>query len=168
MDSAVAIAGIALTGSLVTPVVMSLLARAERRQQRAEAREDARLAQESATQAATAVGRVALQAEDAARLLVINNQAVAANAESQGAKLDALNKLGNETHKLVNSNMTAQMQSEYDASVLLLASLKEIVALKRKSSAPEEPSEAALSVIADTEARVADLRARLDDRAKAA
>lgn len=65
-------------------------------------------------------------------------------------------------HVLVNSNMTASMQAELDATVRELAMMHEVVDLKRKAG--HEPTAAALIAIDATEAKVTELKAALDDR----
>jgi len=76
-------------------------------------------------------------------------------ANQMNGKLDLI-------HTLVNSNMTAAMQAEYDATVRLLAMMKELVAVKE--AVGHKPSAVATKAIADTEDRVQELRAALNDR----
>ena len=97
------------------------------------------------------------QAQVAAKLLVINNEAVASTAAVTQSKLDVI-------HTLVNSNMTAAMQAELDATVRELAMMNEVIALNR--AAGREPSKEALGAIVDTGAKIAELRAALADRLK--
>ena len=68
----------------------------------------------------------------------------------------------NEIHVLVNSNMTASMQAELDATQRELAMMHEVIDLKRVNG--HEPTPVALEAIIFTEAKIADLRARLNDR----
>lgn len=67
-------------------------------------------------------------------------------------------------HTLVNSNMTAHMQAELDATVRELTMMREVARLH--SDAGRDPSEETVSAIQLTEARVAELRAVLGDRFK--
>jgi hypothetical protein len=72
----------------------------------------------------------------------------------------------NTIHTLVNSNMTASMQAELDATVRELAMMHEVIDLKRING--HDPTPAALEAVAFTEGKIADLRARLNDRLVAA
>jgi hypothetical protein len=65
-------------------------------------------------------------------------------------------------HSLVNSNMTAHMQSELEATVRELAMMREVARLH--SEAGRDPTEETRSAIDLTQARVAELRAVLGDR----
>jgi hypothetical protein len=68
-------------------------------------------------------------------------------------------------HTLVNSNMTAAMQAELDATIRELAMMQEVIDIKR--SVGQEPSPASLAALQRTEERVGELRATLQDRFKA-
>jgi hypothetical protein len=70
-----------------------------------------------------------------------------------------------EIHTLVNSNLTGQMNDTLDATVRDLASLKLVVELRRQDGV--EPTPEAAQVIEATEGRIAELRAKLRDRAAA-
>jgi hypothetical protein len=70
-------------------------------------------------------------------------------------KLDAI-------HTLVNSNMTAAMQAEFDSVQRELVLLKEVFALRR--GAGIEMTTDAEAALKTTEARIADLRAALMQR----
>jgi hypothetical protein len=100
---------------------------------------------------------VAAQAAEAASLLLAENKKVAKTAEVTNGKLDVI-------HILVNSNMTAAMQSELDATRREVVGLKEIVRLNQQIG--QEPSQEALLAITDTEEKVAKLEAELRDRLK--
>jgi hypothetical protein len=71
----------------------------------------------------------------------------------------------NTIHTLVNSNMTASMQAELDATKRELAMMHEVIDLKKRAG--HDPTPGALEAITFTEGQIADLRARLDDRLKA-
>ena len=102
---------------------------------------------ELAARAARAQHDLSEQAAEAARMLMDTN-----------GKLDVI-------HTLVNSNMTAAMQSEYAAVVRELAVMREIMELKKANGL--EPSTAVLTAIAATEIKLNELRAALEDRAEA-
>jgi len=119
----------------------------------------ARAAEQTATDLIASQKRIADQAAEAARLLLDANERVAKTAQVTNGKLDVI-------HTLVNSNMTAAMQAEYDATVRELAMMREVLALKEAAGgSPGPESEAA---IAATEAKLAQLAAALEDRAQAA
>lgn len=65
-------------------------------------------------------------------------------------------------HTLVNSNMTAHMQSELEATVRELAMMREVARLHEEAG--RDPTEETRSAMDLTRARVAELRAVLDDR----
>lgn len=65
-------------------------------------------------------------------------------------------------HGLVNSNMTAALESERDAVMRELATMREIVAMR--SAAGTEPSVDTLSTIRVTELRILELKSALADR----
>lgn len=67
-------------------------------------------------------------------------------------------------HTLVNSNMTAAMQAELDATVRELALMREVIALKSEHG--RDPSADALAAIESTTKKIAELRAVLADRAQ--
>lgn len=103
--------------------------------------------------------KVAAQAAEAARLLLASNERVARTAEFTNGKLDVI-------HTLVNSNFTAAMQAEYDATIALLTTMQEIVELKRKAG--DEPSPETIAAIEATKAKIAKLRIALDERLRQA
>lgn len=83
-------------------------------------------------------------------------------------KLNTLQVSADQIHLLVNSNMTARMQAELDATVRELVALREIAELKRAAgmvSAPEAERAIAYTVIKIAEMRAA-LRDRLDAQAR--
>jgi hypothetical protein len=67
-------------------------------------------------------------------------------------------------HALVNSNMTAHMQSELEATVRELAMMREVSRLH--DDAGRAPTSETIQAIEMTEAKVAELRAVLEDRFK--
>jgi hypothetical protein len=119
----------------------------------------ARAAERTAVDLIASQKRIADQAAEAAALLLAANERVARTAQVTNGKLDVI-------HTLVNSNMTAAMQSEYDATVRELAMMREVLELKE--AAGREPGREAQAAIAATEARLAELAAALEDRAQGA
>lgn len=65
-------------------------------------------------------------------------------------------------HTLVNSNMTAHMQSELEATVRELAMMREVARLHEEAG--RDPTEETRSAMDLTRERVAELRAVLGDR----
>jgi hypothetical protein len=100
---------------------------------------------------------VAARAAEAARLLLAANERVAETAAVTNGKLDVI-------HTLVNSNMTAAMQSEFDATTRELAMMREVIRLNKVAGT--EPSVDALAAVTATEAKIAELDNQLVDRRK--
>lgn len=100
---------------------------------------------------------VAAQAAEAASLLLDANERVAETAAVTNGKLDVI-------HTLVNSNMTAAMQAELDATVRELAMMHEVIDMKRAAGA--EPSVAALAAVEATATKIDELQVTLADRLK--
>jgi hypothetical protein len=170
---------VAFSGTL-SPVLLSYLTNRNRRAERkedydrqdavaAQAAEAARLlaeqqtdiarkVRENAVMASRATEEVAAKADEAARLLLDENRKVADRADQTIEKLDII-------HTLVNSNMTAAMKAEMDATVRELALMREIVAMKKTSG--QEPSVETLAAIEATGAKIAELSASLSDRIEA-
>lgn len=65
-------------------------------------------------------------------------------------------------HALVNSNLTASMRSELEATVRDVASMREVIALRR--AAGHEPSQEAIAAVEATDNRIYELRASLTDK----
>lgn len=153
---------VAIGASITAPLILARQAEKMRRQDR-EAdwdRQDevARRAANATATVAASQKRIADQAAKAAEALLEANAKVAATADETNGKLDVI-------HALVNSQMTAAMQSEYDATVRELAMMQEVIGLRR--AAGHEPSQEALLAAEATQAKIAELAARLEDRAKA-
>jgi hypothetical protein len=166
IDSGVEIALIVAVSSAISPLILSILSNRSRRAEKLEdyARQDA----------------VAAKAEEAAKLLLERQKATASDAATVARKLlDANDRVADaaqvavETaqvtntkldliHTLVNSNMTAAMQSEFDAVVRELAMMREVITLNR--AAGREPSLDTLAAIKSTEDKITELRAALADR----
>ena len=98
---------------------------------------------------------VRMQAQEAAKLLLEENKKVAAAAVLTNGKLDII-------HTLVNSNMTAAMQSELDATIRELAMMKEVIGLKE--AAGHSPSPDTLGAVKFTDKKIKELQAGLSDR----
>lgn len=156
---------VALIVSLVAPAVMavltSILTTRNRRLEKAEdyARQDA-VAAQAAEAAQLLVKRqdaAAAKAAEAATLLVASNERVAKTSAETISKLDVI-------HALVNSNMTAAMQSEHDATVRELAMMMEVIELKR--AAGREPSVEAIAAIESTRRKIVELDNILLDRSR--
>jgi len=137
------IALIVAVTSMVSPLLLAALTNRHRHKEKLEdyARQD----------------EVAAKAAEAARLLLAANERVAETAKVTNGKLDVI-------HTLVNSNMTAAMQAELDATIREHAMMIEVVALKQ--SAGHEPSVTSLAAIEATERKIAELQAALRDRLK--
>lgn len=131
--------------------------------ERAEARQDkvAARAEEAARRLLTRTDQVAAQAAQAADKIVAANMtttdAVIETTSVTNAKLDQI-------HTLVNSNMTAAMQSELDATKRELAMMNEVIDLKKAAGRP--PTQDVLSTLEITKAKISELEAQLADRLK--
>jgi hypothetical protein len=164
---------IALFASITAPLILTMRTERMHREDRiadyarqdekdritkAAADEVAKKAEQAATDLAASQKAIADQAAEAATLLLANNERVAETQKETNGKLDVI-------HTLVNSNMTAAMQSELDATVRELAMMQEVMELKR--TAGQEPSPETLTAVGATTTKIAELQATLADRAKA-
>ncbi len=142
---------LALIVSVIAPLIVSLTTNSSRRADKAQdwARQDA----------------VAQQAAEAAKLLLSANERVASSTAAIVSTAVATNSKLDVIHALVNSNMTAAMQDSLDSSLRELATLRELVELRRSTSG--EPSMETTSAIALAEAKINELRTTLEDRKKA-
>lgn len=150
---------LAIFASISAPLLLLYLTARQRRVEKAEdyRRQDevARVAEERAAKATLAATEVATQAREAARLLLDVNDRVAKTAKGVDAKLDVI-------HTLVNSNLTAALQAEYDALATSHALMGELIALRRENGT--EPTDAFLAALAETSARMVELGEILADR----
>lgn len=129
--------------SVSTTVQMILTSRGKRKEKEQDyAREDA----------------VASRAAEAARLLAVNTEKVAETAQKTSDKLDVI-------HGLVNSNMTAAIQAELDATAREAAMIQEVIDLKRASGI--EPAIEALAALDSARKKIAELTTGLAGRASA-
>ncbi len=135
----------------------------------AQAAEAARLLQDKQNETAAAAERaridlaesqkvIADQAAQAASLLLANNELVAQTSAGIATQLGVI-------HGLVNSDMTKAMQAEYNATEALLVIQEELIDIKR--AAGQEPTETILAAVATTRAKLHELAASLEDRARA-
>ncbi len=145
--------------SILTPIVVGSFQYLIRRKEllHAEERQDAVAVQaaEAARLLAERQDQAADKAAEAAELLLAANERVAQTAQSTNDKLDTI-------HTLVNSNMTAALQAEFDATVREEAMMQEVIELKR--AAGREPSETAQAALITTRAKIAELSANLTTR----
>jgi hypothetical protein len=148
--------------AVCSPIGPALVAWVQSRNRRAEkkqdyAREDA-VAKQAAEAARLLVERqdaIAARATETAKLLATNTAAVAESAQRTSDKLDVI-------HVLVNSNMTAAMQAEFDATTREAAMIQEVMDLKR--AAGTAPTVEALAALESARAKIAQLGATLADR----
>lgn len=80
-------------------------------------------------------------------------------------RLDAIDRQLHQIHTLVNSNLSASMRAELEATIRDAASMREVIELKR--SVGRAPSAEATQAVEATDARIAELRAALRDRMQA-
>jgi hypothetical protein len=109
-----------------------------------------------AQQQQTARDLAAAHADANCRTDEVARTAARTNASVNG-KLDII-------HQLVNSSMSAAMQSELDALETSLVMMKEVIDLKR--TAGHEPTEEAIAAVQAAEAKIREARANIDDRLK--
>lgn len=153
---------VAVVVSVLSPcvlaVVMRLLNRSEKREDWA--RQDAVAAQAAEVAALLLAQQQATTAEtrQASERLLAANERVAEATSEQSDKLDVI-------HGLVNSQMTAAIQSELAATERDLSSLREIVELNK--AAGRAPSPQALADIAATVSRIEELKIKVEDREEA-
>jgi hypothetical protein len=136
------VAGV-LFASVTAPLVLALVTGRQHRRDKEQdyARQDA----------------VAAQAAEAARLLLESNEKAAEGVSETNQKLDVI-------HTLVNSNMTAAMESELGALTRELAMMREVIGLKE--AAGRKPTPEALKEIERGRDKIAEVQAMLEDRRK--
>ncbi len=143
---------VALLVSVVAPTILALITNRSRRADKAQdwARIDAVAAQAKADAVVAREGQ-----EKAAQLLAENNKIVAETARDTTERLTVI-------HTLVNSNMTAAMQENLDATVRERVALKaqEAMLISFQHMVPPELSAA----IALAEAKISELTIQLNDR----
>lgn len=145
---------LALITAVVAPTILAVIQQWFKRQDKKQDwdRQDevARQAKEAADKVAAKVEEVAVKADAVALDLKGTNDRVI-------GKLDVI-------HTLVNSNMTAAMQAEFDATTRELAMMHEVVELKKVQG--HEPSVKTLAAIDSTNSRLSELGTALADRLK--
>jgi hypothetical protein len=97
--------------------------------------------------------------DEVARLTAQQAEGTAARLDDTNSKLDVI-------HGLVNSTLSAALQSELDALVTSLAMMREVMDLKK--SGGREPAEEAVIALQATEAKIAELKVTLADRLRQA
>jgi ABC-type multidrug transport system fused ATPase/permease subunit len=153
--------------AMLSPVLMAWMTNRNRRQEKQEdytrqdqvaatAAESARRLDDNQAKAQEALRIVAAKAEETARLLKENNKAQADAAVVTQGQLKQI-------HTLVNSNMTAAMQGQYDATERELTMMLEVIALKK--AAGHEPNIETLALVEATKGKISQLSAAITDRA---
>jgi len=104
---------------------------------------------------AKAAADAAAAAHKAATVIQEHTAVTVVKLNDANEKLDVI-------HGLVNSNMSAAMQSELDALVTSLAMMREVIDLKR--SGGSEPTEESLIALRDTEAKISELKTTVAER----
>jgi Na+-transporting NADH:ubiquinone oxidoreductase subunit NqrC len=112
-------------------------------------------------QVAARVEAVAEKAAEVGDQVANRVEAVASKAaEVAAANTSRLDQI----HTLVNSNLTAALQRELDATVVMQVALREVVALKRERGL--EPDPESLAVLEDTRRRIEQLTRELEYKVK--
>src|SRR5688572_18678682 len=97
--------------------------------------------------------RIDIKRQDLVSIQVVNA------SDITNEKLDTI-------HILVNSNMTAAMQAELDATVRELAMMREVISLNK--AAGRKPSAEAIAALEMTQEKINELRSQLEDRGRQA
>lgn len=97
------------------------------------------------------------KANEVADRLLASNKEVAETAALTNGKLDVI-------HVLVNSNMTAAMRAELDATIRELALMRQIVERDKTDGRPVLPE--ALAALKSTQLKINELNSTLNDRLK--
>lgn len=150
---AVAIASIALVGTVVGPLLLTYLTGRQRHRDKEQdwARQDTVAARLEKRQDATAA-----KTAEVARLLVQTDQRATRTAEGIDGQLRQI-------HGLVNANLSKAIADQLEATEQQLVLLREVGELHR--SAGREPSPDALAAIKRIDEKVSRLRAQVADRA---
>jgi hypothetical protein len=170
VDSAITVAvvggGIVLVGGWLARRSDAKTRREEKKADWAR-QDEVALRAENAAELVTQTAKLLRERQDAsdvadaetARLLLEQNELVAQTSRETHEKLEVI-------RVDVNSNMTAAMQAELDATVRELALMNVVLGLRK--TAGDEPDQEALVAIKATEERIAELRAKLNDRLSSA
>lgn len=148
MSDLVILIGFIVVGVL-SPVVLAVMSNKFRL---ADRREEWVRQDRQAETAERHVARVAQNTEDAARLLAMHNQLTAEATAETHSQLSVI-------HGLVNSAMTASMQSELDATTVSLTLLKRLLAREG-----DEPSAHDLATVEATQQKLDELTTKLQRR----
>lgn len=150
---------LAVVAAVVGPLLLAHLQGRQRMQEKMEdwRRQDvvAERAAEVAQKLLTKQEETAAKTREAASLLVKNNEVVAKTARVTNEKLDVI-------HTLVNSNMTAALQAELDATRAQTVLMRELISFKVAQG--QEPSKDASAALQLLEEKVQKLAANLADR----
>jgi hypothetical protein len=161
MDNGVQIALIVAFAGVVGPSVLAVITNRAHRREKAEdnARQDRleEAAHKREVEREERLRAVATQAEEAARLLLEDNATRAAVLASAD---QVVNGKLNQIHELVNSTLSAAMTSEHTALRAQLVALRRVVSMQS-----DKPSQEELDEITEVERRIAELGAKLRDRA---
>jgi hypothetical protein len=106
--------------------------------------------------------KVAEAAAAAVKAAQVSAAAIRQHIAVTVVKLDNANVKLDVIHGLVNSTLSAALQSELDALTTSLAMMREVITLKQRGG--QEPAAEAVIAIQDTEAKIAELKATLADR----
>jgi hypothetical protein len=166
MDPTVQVAMIVAVAGLLGPLLLALITNASHRRDK---KQDYQRQDAVAAQAATAARLLKEQQERLAdRVAVVStnlrnsDQKVADTAAAAAETAQITNKKLDVIHTLVNSQMTAAKQAQFEAVTRELAMMREVIALHQ--AAGRSPSIETLATIKATEEMVAELQAELADR----
>ena len=123
-------------------------------------------AQAGLNMAAAGIRAAADRGEEAARLVKVNTEITEARADQANESRDDGFRKTNEKldviHKLVNSNMTAALKAELDATRREFALMNEIIELKKATGL--QPTTAVLVELESAEVRLEELAAHVKER----
>lgn len=174
--SAVLVAVFVTMASILSPLLLSTLNTHQQRMMKREdyARQDvvaeraaeaARLLLQRQNSIASEVHLVAEQAAETAERLVESNAAVATKVAVVAENANLVNERLDVIHTLVNSAMTAAIQSQHDDKVTTLAMMREVVAL-RSAGGHGGPDAETVAALKATEENIVKLKETLIERHK--
>lgn len=166
LTTALVVAIPTVLSTVFMPIFLAWMAYSQKRQDKIEeyARQDLVAARaeaaakellESNKKIAAQTDQVATQAAEAAKLLLAANERVSQDTKLTNVKLDTI-------HGLVNSNMTAAMQAELDATMRERAVMQELMELKKGMG--KEPTVDTLAALKSATDRTHELNTILADR----
>jgi hypothetical protein len=155
--------------STVGPALIAIVQSINKRKEKDQdyAREDA-VALQAAEAAKLLVERqdaIAAKTAETARLLAVNTRAVTETAHAAAEVAQRTNDKLDVIHVLVNSNMTAAMQAELDATLREAAMIQEVIELKK--AAGSEPTVETLAALESARNKIGELGSALKDRLRA-